>query len=120
MHAMKSRHFLGFLLLTAIAWLLPAESRAAGENSKIEGLISQVENLKDAKFIRNGSTYDSKDAAKFLRSKWRSKEKEIKTADDFIEKVATASSTTGKSYLIRFNDGREMKCADYLKKQLEK
>lgn len=120
MHSMKSRHFLGFLLLAAITWLLPAECRAADENSKIEGLISQVANLKDAKFIRNGGTYDSKDAARFLRGKWRSKEKEIKTADDFIEKVATLSSTTGKPYLIRFNDGRQMKCADYLKEQLKK
>lgn len=117
---MKIRHFLKLLFLVAVAWLFPYQARAADENTRIEGLISHVENLKDAKFVRNGRSYESKDAAKFLRGKWHSKEKEIKTAEEFIEKVATASSTTGKPYLIKFNDGREVECADYLKQQLRK
>jgi hypothetical protein len=39
---------------------------------------------------------------------------------DFIDKIASVSSTTGKPYLIRFGDGREMKGADYLKAELKK
>ncbi len=117
---MKTRHFLGLLFLVAVSFLFPAEARAADENTRIESLISHVENLKDAKFVRNGTSYEAKDAAKFLRGKWHSKEKEIKTAEEFIEKVATMSSTTGKPYLIRFNDGHEVKCGDYLKEQLKK
>ena len=45
-------------------------------------------------------------AAEFLRRKWRHREAEIRSADDFIEKVASFSSTTGKPYLIHFSDGR--------------
>jgi hypothetical protein len=96
-----------------------AESSAA-EKQKIEALISHVENLKDATFVRNGSDYEAKTAARFLRGKWSSNEDEIKTAQDFIAKAATGSSTSGKPYLIRFKDGREVPCADHLKAELAK
>lgn len=105
-----------------VVLFVPSLGYAEGqsEKAKIEALISHVENLKDAKFIRNGKEYEAKDAAKFLRGKWNAKEKEIQTADDFISKVATLSSTTGKPYVIRFSDGKEVKCAEYLKEQLKK
>ncbi len=119
---MNPRYFLRWVLLLSLACLLPGRLHAADadEKSRIEGLISHVENLKDAKFIRNGSSYGAQDAAKFLRGKWQSKDQEIKTAVDFIDKVATVSSTTGKPYLIRFSDGHEVKCGDYLKAELKK
>ena len=88
------------------------------ETEKIEALIHHLENLKEATFIRNGSDYGPKAAAKFLRGKWD--KKQIKSAQDFIEKVATASSTSGKPYLIRFKDGRELKCGEYLKQELKR
>ena len=37
----------------------------------------------------------------------------------FIAKAASVSSTSGKPYLIRFKDGREVKCGDYLKERLK-
>ncbi|MCX6877306.1 MAG: DUF5329 family protein [Verrucomicrobia bacterium] len=119
---MTSRTFLRGLPLLAGGWIFasPVHAEVADEKGKIEALISHVENLKDAKFIRNGSNYDAKSAAKFLRGKWQSKDKEIRTAAEFIEKVATVSSTTGKPYLIRFSDGREVKCGEYLKGELKK
>jgi hypothetical protein len=46
---------------------------AADEKTRIEGLITHIEGLKDANFIRNGKSYDSKNAAKFLRGKWEAK-----------------------------------------------
>lgn len=120
---MHARTFLKRLsLAVGVAWFAPAMAMAQspGEKEKIEALIRQVENLGDAKFIRNGKSYDSKDAAKFLRGKWQSKEKEIQVAGDFIDKVASVSSTTGQPYLIRFSDGREVKCGEYLKGVLKK
>jgi hypothetical protein len=117
---MSHRGFLGLLFLVAIGWLFPMQARAADEKSRIEGLISHIENLKDAKFIRNGKSYDSKNAAKFLRGKWEAHAKEIKTAEDFIDKAGSVSGTTGKPYIIKFNDGREVKCGEYLKEQLKK
>ncbi len=46
---------------------------------------------------------------------------EIKTATDFIDKIMTVSTSGAKKpYLIRFKDGKETKCADYLKAELNK
>lgn len=119
---MNPGNLLRWLFLLAFASIAAGSLLAAegGEKVKIEALITHVENLKGAKFIRNGKAYEPKDAAKFLRGKWESKDKEIKTAADFIEKVATMSSTTGKPYLIKLSDGRELKCGEYLKGELDK
>lgn len=117
---MHSRTLLSFFFLFGLIWWIPIQVEGADEKAKIEGLISHVENLKDAKFIRNGSSYDAQSAAKFLRGKWQANEKAIQTADDFIEKAASFSSTTGKPYLIQFGDGREVKCGEYLKEALKK
>lgn len=108
-------------LITAL--LLPSLSRAeilAAEKAKIEALLAHVAGLADTKFIRNGSTYDAKSAATFLRRKWGSNADEIKTAADFITKVATGSGTSGKPYLIQLKGSPEVKCGDYLARELKK
>lgn len=88
------------------------------EKEKIEALIAGLEAKTDATFIRNGSEYDAKSAAKFLRGKWRAHGKEIKTAKDFIDKAASVSSTSSKPYEIRWKDGTRVRCGDYLAAQL--
>lgn len=97
-----------------------AQSKPMTEREKIEALLRHIENLKDAVFIRNGREYDAKTAASFLRAKWRANDAGVKSARDFIVKVASVSSTTGKPYLIRFRDGREVKSGDYLLAELTK
>ena len=87
---------------------------------KIETLIKQVANLKDAQFVRNGSAYNADSAAVFLHRKWQANESEVKTAQDFIDKVASFSATSGKPYLIRFKDGSESQRRDFLLAQLKK
>jgi hypothetical protein len=96
------------------------DGKALDEKQKIEALIKQVENLKDAVFVRNDKEYDAKTAAKFMRGKWEANDSQIKTAMDFIEKAASVSSTSGKPYLIRFKDGKEIKSGDYLREELKK
>jgi hypothetical protein len=93
---------------------------SAAETKKIEALIAHVEGLKETKFVRNGIEYDAKTAAAFLRGKWDTNKAKIKTAEDFIEHVATKSSTSGKPYLIRYPDGKEVKSGEYLREQLKK
>jgi Family of unknown function (DUF5329) len=97
-----------------------AQNLSNSEKQKIEALIKQVANLKDAKFVRNDSTYNADSAATFLRRKWGANESEVKTARDFIDKVASFSGTSGKPYLIRFKDGSEIKSRDFLLAQLKK
>jgi hypothetical protein len=108
------------LLLLALVIPLHAQTKALTEKAKIEALIAHIEALKDASFVRNGSDANAKTAAKFLRGKWQANDKDIKTAADFIAKAASVSSTTGKPYLIRFKDGTETRCGDYLSTHLKK
>lgn len=101
-----------------------ADTRAAelpeAEKKKIEHLINYVAEMKDAKFVRNGSEYDAKTAATFIRRKWGANENKISTAREFIEHAASGSGTSGKPYLIRFKDGTEINSGDYLLKELER
>ena len=99
--------------------LVQAQNLPNSEKQKIETLIKQVANLKDAKFVRNGSAYNADSAAVFLRRKWEANQSEVKTARDFIDKVASFSGTSGKPYLIRFKDGGEIKSRDFLLAQLK-
>ena len=108
-------------MLLSLSWAARAQEPLSGaERQKIESLIKSVEGMKDAKFVRNGTVYDAKTAGKFLRGKWKANESGISSAKDFIEKAASVSSTSGKPYLIRFNDGKEMKSGVFLLAELEK
>jgi hypothetical protein len=116
----------GYWILS-LAFVLPllgvghmaAASEPANETQKIEALIQNVRDSKDATFIRNGSSYSSKSAAIFLRRKWQANQSAVKTARDFIDKVASFSGTSGKPYLIRFKDGREVHSRDFLLARLK-
>jgi len=109
-----------FTLASADLSFVRAQNLPNSEKQKIEALIKQVADLKDAKFVRNGSNYNADSAAVFLRRKWEANESEVKTARDFVDKVGSFSGTSGKPYLIRFKDGSEIKSRDFLLSQLKK
>jgi hypothetical protein len=99
---------------------LQAQSFSATEKHKIESLIKQVGDLADAKFIRNGTVYEPATAVRFLRRKWDATSSDVKSARDFIDKVATASGTSGKPYLIRLKDGKEIPSREFLLAELKR
>ena len=90
------------------------------EKKKIEYLIFSVENLKGAKFIRNGSEYDGKQAAEHLRLKLKKAGAKVQTADDFIRLCASQSYMTGKPYMIRLSEGKIIRSEEYFREQLKK
>ena len=108
------------LLLLAVPSVVRAQSLSLAERQKIEALIKYVGGLKDAHFIRNGSSYEVSTAVRFLRGKWDSNESSVKTARDFIDKVASFSGTSGKPYLIRLKDGKEIPSREFLAAELQK
>ena len=109
------------LLLVAAALRAPAQATGAlTEDEKIERLIRSIADLKDATFIRNGDEHTAAEAAGHLRTKWQRGKKHVKTADDFIEKIASKSSISGKPYTIRFKDGKEVESGTYLRDELKK
>lgn len=107
-------------LLVGLPSVVDAQSLPPSEKQKIESLINVVAQANDVKFVRNGSEYTSSNAATFLRRKWEANASEVKSARDFVGKVASFSGTSGKPYLIRFKDGRELKAHDYLLAELKK
>jgi hypothetical protein len=109
---------LALLSLWTAALSIAAE-KLRSENQKIEAMIAHVEGLKQAKFVRNGVEYDAQIAGRFMRYIWNDNREKVKTADDFIRVVATASGA-GIPYLVRFPDGRESKSRDYLVELLKK
>ena len=105
-----------FVILTLFSGAVSAQDDI--EKKKIEFLISSVENLKGAKFIRNGKEHDGKEAAAHLRMKLQNA-LVVQTADDFIRLCASKSSFTGKPYMIRLSDGKTIKSEEYFRKKLK-
>ncbi len=85
-----------------------AKKTAKTDKEKIEALIQSVEDLENAKFYRNGSVYNAKEAGSHLRMKVRKAGERIKTVEDFIEKIASKSSMSGENYKIIYDDGKEI------------
>jgi hypothetical protein len=117
--ASVQRASLSWIAAMVLLGPVAAYSQDSVEKEKIEALITHVEGLKGATFVRGRKTYDAASAVKFLRLKWDSKRAEVKTAGEFIRKIATVSSTTGQPYLMRMSDGNTVPFGEYLTRQLQ-
>ncbi len=73
---------------------------SGAENEEIEYLLSYIA-ASDCIFIRNGKEHQSQKASEHLAMKYNHVKKRIKTADDFIDKIASQSSITRRKYEIR-------------------
>lgn len=90
------------------------------EAARIEALIASLDDMGDARFLRNGKAHSAAEAAAHLRLKWKNAGKRVRTAEDFIRYCATGSSISGRPYRIRFADGREQPAAEYFRAQLRR
>jgi hypothetical protein len=91
---------------------------SAAEQARIDRLIEAVAQNKQARFVRNGSDYSPADAADFLRRKLEAYGDRVKTVNDFIDQIASKSSTSGQIYKVRLADGKEVPSADFLRAEL--
>jgi hypothetical protein len=85
------------------------------ERATIEWLIGRVAALPELRFVRNGRAYDAAAAVRFLRGKWEANAADVTSVESFIVIVATHSSTTGRPYLIRYPDGRDVPSATFFR-----
>ena len=90
------------------------------EQALINKLIRHVEVQQGMKFIRNGTEYSCEEAARFLRGKMDAMGAEVTSARDFIERIASKSSMSGKPYHVRFSDGRLIPSAQFLGDELKR
>jgi hypothetical protein len=105
-------------LLAAAAW--GGDTMPPAERGRVDRLIHYVESRTDVAFVRNGTAYSSKDAATFLREKIDAMGGQVTTAHQFIELIATRSSTSGEPYTIRHADGRREPSAKFLQDELRR
>ena len=108
------RAFAAWALLWAGCLAAAAPPPTQADEQVIEKLLAQVAAQADVQFVRKGEAYDAATAVKFLRGKWDRQREDVNTVRDFIDKIATKSSTTGQPYLIKFKDGHTVECRDYL------
>ncbi|WP_299704548.1 DUF5329 family protein [uncultured Pontibacter sp.] len=107
--------------------LQPVAAQASYENSevpevlseaqKVQKLLDYVRSLEGATFIRNNSEFSPEKAAGHLSSKWEKHAARVKTAEGFVTKLASESSS-GEPYSIRFADGTTSTTRDVLLRHL--
>ena len=118
---MHRRHLLASAAaLGAMASRVALAAPPPMEQARIDRLIHHVELQNGLVFIRNGREYSCEQAAKFLRGKMESMGKEVSTAREFIERIATRSSTSGKPYQIRLANGTLLPAGQYLIDELKR
>lgn len=97
---MKRRNI---LLSAAGLWLVAqpaAANPAPGERDRIERLLRAMERQTDVNFERNGRLASARDAVRFLRAKWERHGSDVDSAEGFIERIASRSSTSGRPYRV--------------------
>lgn len=89
------------LLMALAVPTLPAfATLPTQERERIEQLLAGLERESGLQFERNGRKASAKDAVRFLRAKWQRYGEGIDSADAFIDRIASRSSTTGHPYRV--------------------
>jgi hypothetical protein len=109
---------IAFLLLVSFTPASASEPDPQ-EAGKIRYLISSVETLQGATFIRNGTEHSPRDAAEHLRMKLKKAGKRVRTAEDFIKLCASRSFLSGEPYLIKYDNGSVVRTEAFLREKLK-
>jgi len=88
------------IMILFFVLLVSGSFAVAAENRDIDFLLSFVA-TSDCVFIRNGKEYQGIKASEHLAKKYNYAKSRIKTAEDFIAKIASKSSISKKPYLVR-------------------
>jgi len=97
----------------------------AGQTFAAESLEQTINYLIDhvaksnGTFIRNGVSHTPVEAVKHIKAKYEHFKNQIKTPEDFIRLSASKSLLTGKPYVVRTPDGKEMRLDVWLTEALK-
>lgn len=86
--------------------LVPAVHAEGQMDEEVDHLLATVESS-DCLFIRNGKEYGPEAAKDHLSLKRRRGKRYFSTAEEFIERLASSSSWSGKPYYIRCGDEQQ-------------
>ena len=101
----------------AMLLLVAGTSAAEDYDAEVQYLLGYVERS-GCTFERNGSEHDAAGAADHLRLKYRRGGKYVNSAEQFIDRLATGSSWTGKPYTVTC-DGVTQPSGEWLHAALE-
>ena len=83
------------------------------DDTEIDYLLSWIASS-DCLFIRNGDQHDAVAAADHLAMKYRRVKRWIDSADEFIDRIASGSSLSGRDYLVNCPDQPEQTSRSWL------
>ena len=86
--------------LVAFMFLLPGAAFAASMDEEIDFLLDTVANS-NCVFTRNGKDYAAQDASDHLQMKRKRGARYFDSTEEFIERLASKSSWSGKPYHIQ-------------------
>ncbi|MEB4677766.1 YfeK family protein [Enterobacteriaceae bacterium G50] len=88
--------------LVALLLTLPAWAKLnAHEEARINAMLDALSQQKELVFVRNGDEHTCDEAVSHLKLKLGNTRNRIDTAEQFIDKVASSSSITGKPYIVK-------------------
>ncbi len=114
----RIEHFVYVCLFAML--VLPSAEAAPTDDAllrTINHLLTYVEES-NCVFIRNGKEYNSKEAAKHIKTKNDTLMFDTKTPEEFIELAASKSMLSGQPYFVRCVDHSPVPSADWLSKEL--
>ena len=85
---------------------------------EVDQLLSSLSELEGAVMIRNGKEYSAEKGASHLRMKFDKAGEGIRSAEEFIEQLASRSSMSGENYRIRLKDGTTTTTKEWLTEKL--
>ncbi len=111
--------------LLCLFFIFPLFAAEISDQEKINKLLTAVEKS-GLTFVRNGKEYDSAKARKHLEYKynyvlkgfWFWQKGQKVSVKQFIDKIASGSSTTGKPYHIKTKAGTLVPTKDWLYQKL--
>lgn len=102
------------LIVTFASQTFAAESLEQTVNFLIDHVAKS-----NGTFIRNGASHTPAEAVAHIKAKYEHFKNQIKTPEDFIRLSASKSLLTGKPYLVRTPDGKEMRLDVWLTEALK-
>jgi hypothetical protein len=106
-------------LAVQVTLVATAHATPMSEKEKIDALIHVVETRDDLQFIRLGEAHSGSEAARVLRTKLWYAGSRVKTVDEFIDHIASAT-VSGSTYFVRYPDGKQVPSAQFLRAELKR
>jgi hypothetical protein len=109
-----------FLLAVSFAAAGNATSLSPAARAEIDALLSRLE-TSSCTFNRNGTWYPPAEAKVHLLRKLKYLEDRgaVASTEQFIERAASSSSTTGQPYLVKCGSGAPVQSGTWLLSQLQ-